>query len=310
MPFMHVSDLLMPNKDVGLTRWHVILMSRILDTEMWRAGQDPIWHILIDGTDFHTVFSPEQQIIRITQYKKFLERMKMTGFNPALSGVTVSLQPIVRANNCTHRLAYFISQQTNIFFSVEFVNQISYPIRNGIKKFAAIGLQPLKIIVDRYNKIYNEMRRYITGVINLKDFFKHEDEIMSSLPPNVQMRSISNLNGSISDGKYSLLPSNKESVWKQRLAFCDKEIVIFNLLLPGQTLRLIEISRGGGRHSIRRGCTIYSALERNLRRKLGICRRFYNRECRAGGISFRDRGKRSRLATCLKNIFRDKKERR
>ena len=203
-------------------------------------------HVILHQVYIKKILSRDRIIALTDKYVRLLERMQKTGFNPELSGMKVAIQPVVWAADGTHRLGYLLSRQENIFFPVYFVAQSNLQFMDGVKMYSELGGDILKALIDRYNKLYAKMRRAITGIINFKNFVKHETEIISALPLDTKINFLSNLNSTVSNGKYSLLPNNKNSIWRQRLAFCDKEIVIFNLLLPTQTLRLIEISRGGG----------------------------------------------------------------
>lgn len=242
MFFMHSSDLMLPHMG-GLDWVQIVVISRIMDTEIWQKGKTPFWHTALSDHKF----SLEEKAVIDNQYVNFLERMKITGFNPDISFFDVTIDPIVWLNGGTHRLGYLLSKNPNIFIPVK-LNASPWNFYDGIKKYAHLGMEMLKKIIDRYDMLYGEMRKHITAVVNLKDFQKHLNEITSSIPSDMKISLISNLDGSMANkATPSILPTNKTNVWKNILSFCHKEIVILNITLVQQTLYYANNStvRGG-----------------------------------------------------------------
>ena len=245
MTFMHSSDLMLPHLG-GLDWVQVVVVSRILDTEMWQNGETPFWHTAL--SDFK--FTPEEKAVVDDRYLKFLERMQTTGFNPEMSCFDVTIHPIIWLNGGSHRLGYMLSKNPNIFIPIKF-NATPWNFCDGIKKYSYLGAEALQKIINRYNVLYGKMRKHITAVVNLKDFLKHFNEINSSIPSDIKISLLSNLDGSmVEKAESSILPTNKESSWKKILSFCQKEIVILKIYLVQQTLHYVNDSQNGGGYQI------------------------------------------------------------
>ena len=177
--------------------------------------------------------------------------MRDTGFNPELSSLGVSVVPEIWLMNGTHRTSWALSRNPNVFLPVTLTKDCPIDMFfNGLQSCASLGNKLIEKIVARYNILYNQMRKFLVAVVNFKDFDKHKDQITKSLPKDLlQVWSVSNLEGTMTNGLVSILPTNKNSIWRKFLSFCDREIIILNFEFSKQSLHFVNQNSAAEQYS-------------------------------------------------------------
>lgn len=134
--YIHIADLLYPQKE-GITPMQYVILSRVLDTRMWKMNATPVWHIkLSDMTD------EDCQNRFNYQYKKFLSRLQLNGGNPGKFVLPIRTVPYWGVADGSHRLGWWLNEITNGFIPVKIINSLFKQVfpANGTAYWRDFGL--------------------------------------------------------------------------------------------------------------------------------------------------------------------------
>lgn len=164
--FVHVADLLYRQR-LGLTAIQFSVISRYLDTCLWRQGKEPIWHIKLSADD---KFVTDNKDNFIKSYVNFLNRMERIGYNPSLSNFSVLQNPYWGLHDGTHRMGYLLSICPNSYVPIRISRPLfrQFFMEDGHKHLQKISLsdEDIKILEAAYaelmNKVYHTFTAYFT----------------------------------------------------------------------------------------------------------------------------------------------------
>ncbi len=148
----------------------LIVVSRLMDTELWLQGKDMHWHTLLAGVvcSYELDSLSKQQANQ--QFSLFLKKFFMNGFNPSMSCWKLGRKPRLGQVDGTHRLGCLLSQQRNFWIPVQILlpedpawfseSCKSYFVNKGIEK------RDLDQIMERYGRLHDEIRTLMSGYMD------------------------------------------------------------------------------------------------------------------------------------------------
>ncbi|MCM1261970.1 MAG: hypothetical protein NC313_04545 [Butyrivibrio sp.] len=182
--FVHSSDLMLPS-DKGTTIIQMIVISRLMDIENRRqGGVHYYWQARLCELDYKKQYTEDEKREMDENFERFFQAMEMRGFNPDISWILIAQQPIMAQSDGTHRLGYLLSDRSNVFVpaKVRFPMSWGYPI-DGITWLSDIGMPQKEIekILERYQMLYHDMRRYIIAVIDKEIFEQNSKALLQEI---------------------------------------------------------------------------------------------------------------------------------
>lgn len=155
--FIHVSDLMYP-LECGYTSLQAVIISRYMDTMLWRDGRNPKWHILMSADD---AFVKKHRDDFIHKYSSFLNNINNSGYNPQLSSFTIMQNPFWSLSDGTHRLGWVLTVSPNSFVPVKVKR---YKKRHDFEKDGfeflkkKVDNKQINIFEDAYSSLRKKMR--------------------------------------------------------------------------------------------------------------------------------------------------------
>lgn len=182
--FIHSSDLMLPGME-GLTGTQIIVISRLMDIENRNAGKKFYWHTKIPEYARNIKIADDIKRQHDENFDRFLLAMKTRGYNPELSHITMAQRPVLGQADGTHRMGYLLSEKPNVFVPVQISSPITYlwyPV-DGVSFFAQAGMpaEEIEQIKDRYQLLFDKMRRTITTVVKKNIFDANSRAIVQEL---------------------------------------------------------------------------------------------------------------------------------
>lgn len=177
--FIHTADIMYPHQ-WGETPIQLVIVSRYLDTLMWKNGEKPIWHIRLSQ---ESEFVQQNKDKFTEQYIFFLNNIQNNGFNPFISQFFARQTPFWGVYDGTHRLGYLLSLSPNSFVPVKISHSLlRQPThKDGRKWLLSFGLENEYIdqLVEAYNNLLYSMRRYLTAYFSHNEIFaEHRDVVI------------------------------------------------------------------------------------------------------------------------------------
>lgn len=156
--WIHSSDLMFPNK-WGASANQLIVISRLLDTELWHRESDMRWHIRLadDGIDLEKTNS---------RYCHFLREIEKNGYHPEMSVFTLAEYPMLAQFDGTHRMGWMLSKMPNFFLpAVVKAKKNWFPMDGKRYMLECLNENEVNILIDKYNDVRKKMRNDIIGLI-------------------------------------------------------------------------------------------------------------------------------------------------
>ena len=151
-------DVMIPINE-NMTVGQMIVVSRILDIESIRSGQDPFWANRL-GECFYGKKLPQQKKKESNLYfKSLVACMDQIGWDYGISGMTVDTEPLTLFNN-THKLAYALLQNPCQVIPCNYrMDGWPWCKDDGVKFWLDKGLsdQEIKTLRDRYFKLFENI---------------------------------------------------------------------------------------------------------------------------------------------------------
>lgn len=199
--FIHVSDLLFPQKN-GLTTMQYIVISRMLDTKLLRDGKNPVWHIMLSGKNDIDVEKMNNQ------YELFLKRMDRVGFNPGVSPFSVVQSPYFGLYDGTHRIGALLSEKSNLWLPIVIrskYNKQFFP-QNGKQFFTKQGLSIEKLtkLEQEHKNLWKKIRHSFIAVFGETDFYTKKNQLLNIIEDVGEIENIK-LSTSTKYGKFCLV---------------------------------------------------------------------------------------------------------
>lgn len=199
---------------------------------MQKCGGGYYWHTRIGELHYKKKYTPKEKKELDEKFERFFYAMKTRGFNPNLSHISVARLPMMGQSDGTHRMGYLLSEKPNVFVPVQILSPIARvgkPV-DGISWLSRIGMpsEESEQLLKRYYMLYNEMRRYITVVLDKSKFDKNSVAFMQEI----------GCIGKVIGIKYACKKNNVVKVPKQyRKFFKNKtEIIILEIEIERQIL--------------------------------------------------------------------------
>jgi len=211
--FISAIDLMQPVNGI-ITAAQLTIVSRMLDIELVRKGEDSSWDARLQ--EIQRTVSAEECHAFCLQTRDIVESLDKYGWDYNLSSISVNRKPFF-AYNGTHRMAYSLLKNPYQMIPITIDNDgWEWSSKDGVDYFREKGLSEseIQILVNRYYALINEYKYYYVLIVSENDSKRIHHEISSS--SNIMIESVK---------KYRLVNGTEQSWWTKQ----DRSFVKGNL---------------------------------------------------------------------------------